>query len=118
MATHRFTLAFENSIAPDCVSDKFFDPLIAGSVPAYLGSPDVAEFAPGEHCYLNVADFAGPADLASYLNHLDQDEDEYQSLLAWKQAGLTRRFDALIAQAAPRPLCRVAELVAERRSRS
>ena len=56
---YRFTLAFENSIAADYVTEKLFNPLAAGSVPVYLGAPNVADFAPGERCYLDVRDFAG-----------------------------------------------------------
>jgi hypothetical protein len=33
------------------VTEKFFDPLIAGSVSVYLGVPDVDKLAPGLHAY-------------------------------------------------------------------
>lgn len=41
IANYKFTLAFENAIGKDYVTEKFFDPLIAGSVPIYLGAPNV-----------------------------------------------------------------------------
>jgi hypothetical protein len=95
---YRFTLAFENSLATDYVTEKFFDPLVAGSVPVYLGAPNVADFAPGERCYLDVRDFAGPAELAAHLTALAADEEAYAGLLAWKRrplrADFVRRFDA------------------------
>lgn len=114
IARHKFTLAFENSISPDYVTEKFFDPLVAGSVPVYLGAPNVADFAPAPHSYIDTADFSGPDELAAYLNHLDQHDDEYQAYLAWKQDGLSEQFLALMATVYDRPLCRLAELVAER----
>ena len=40
IARYKFTLAFENSISQDYVTEKFFDPLLAGSVPVYLGAPE------------------------------------------------------------------------------
>jgi len=49
---YKFTLAFENALARDYVTEKFFDPLVAGSVPIYLGAPNVETFAPGAHCYI------------------------------------------------------------------
>ena len=38
---YKFTFAFENAISRDYVTEKFFDPLLAGSVPVYLGAPNV-----------------------------------------------------------------------------
>ena len=114
IARHKFTLAFENSISPDYVTEKFFDPLVAGSVPVYLGAPNVADFAPAPHSYIDTADFSGPDELAAYLNHLDQHDEEYQAYLAWKDEGLSDGFRALVAAAPDRPLCRLAELVGPR----
>jgi hypothetical protein len=39
IARYRFDLEFENSISRDYVTEKFFDPLIAGCVPVYRGPP-------------------------------------------------------------------------------
>ncbi len=111
---HKFTLAFENSVAPDYVTEKFFDPLVAGSVPVYLGAPNVADFAPGPHSYIDTADFSGPDDLARYLDHLDRHDDEYQAYLAWKDDGLSDGFRRLVEGTWSRPFCRLAELVRDR----
>ena len=46
IAAYKFTLAFENAIGEDYVTEKFFDPLVAGSVPVYLGAPNVEALAP------------------------------------------------------------------------
>ena len=92
LSRYKFTLAFENSIAPDYVTEKFFDPLIAGSVPIYLGAPNVSDFAPAKRCFINVTDFDGPAALAAYLNAVDRDPDAYAEYLAWKKDGLSSSF--------------------------
>ena len=42
LARYKFTLAFENSRAAGYVTEKLFQPLIAGSLPIYWGAPDVA----------------------------------------------------------------------------
>jgi hypothetical protein len=72
IARYTFTLAFENSIAPDYVTEKFFQPFLAGSVPVYLGAPNVGEFAPGENAYVDVADFGSVRELADYLRTVDE----------------------------------------------
>jgi hypothetical protein len=92
IARYKFTLAFENSICRDYVTEKFFDPLVAGSVPVYLGAPNVREFAPADDCFIDAADFAGPAELAAYLTFLAADDSAYAKYLAWKTRGLARSF--------------------------
>ncbi len=113
---HKFTLAFENSLALDYVTDKLFDVWIAGSVPVYLGAPNVSEFAPSAHCYIDVADFDGPDELARYLRHLDRHDEEYEAYLEWKRVGPDDRFLELLASVPERVWCRVVELAYARRS--
>jgi len=83
IAGYRFNLAIENAIDPDYVTEKFYHPLIAGTVPVYLGAPNIDDFAPGEHCYIDIRDFKNPKELAHYLLYLEQDEDAYARYLDW-----------------------------------
>ncbi|MCC7107019.1 MAG: alpha-1,3-fucosyltransferase [Chloroflexi bacterium] len=102
IASYRFTLAFENAVAEDYVTEKFFDPLVVGSVPVYLGAPNIAAFAPGDRCFVNVADFAGPKELAEYLLHLRRDEAAYADYFVWKERPFRPEFLTLLAgQEAP-----------------
>lgn len=64
LARYKFTLAFENAIGQDYVTEKFYDPLICGSVPLYLGAPNIETFALGDRCYINVNVYATPRALA------------------------------------------------------
>lgn len=41
VAQYKFTLAFENAIGDDYITEKLWRPLIVGSVPVYLGSPSI-----------------------------------------------------------------------------
>jgi hypothetical protein len=76
----------------------------------------VAEFAPADHCFIDAAGFAGPDELAAYLNWLNEHDDAYQAYLAWKRAGLSARFQALLAPLGTNGLCRLCEHL-RRRSR-
>ena len=107
IAAYKFTLAFENAIAPDYVTEKFFDPLIVGSVPVYLGAPNVGDFAPGEHCYIEAVKFDNPRMLAEYLLHLDANDALYQQYLAWKQCGLRPSFIRLLNEQRTHPFVRL-----------
>ncbi len=91
IAGYKFTLAFENSIARDYVTEKFYDPLVAGSVPVYLGAPNIDEFAPGEQCFINTAEFETPRALAEYLQHLAND-DAYAAYHTWRAKPFTPLF--------------------------
>jgi hypothetical protein len=110
LARYPFTLAFENSVADDYVTEKFFDPLVAGSVPVYMGTAAVRDFAPGEHCYLDVRDFAGPAALAARLRELVADPVAYRRYLAWKERPLRSAFNAMVAHTLAHPFARLADL--------
>ncbi len=39
MAKYKFTIAFENAIGDDYITEKLWRPLTLGSVPIYMGSP-------------------------------------------------------------------------------
>ena len=108
IARYRFTLAFENSIARDYVTEKFFDALVAGSVPVVLGAPNVAEFAPAPGSFLDVADYPEPAALAARLRELCADDAAYASHLRWKREGVSPSFRALAAEAGSDAFARLA----------
>lgn len=108
IARYAFTLAFENAIGRDYVTEKFYDPLIMGSLPVYLGAPNVDDFAPGEHCFVNVADFSGPRELAEYLQSLLDDAAAYNAYFEWKKKPLRPAFLELVTpyrQPGTRRLC-------------
>lgn len=46
LSTHKFSLAFENSETDDYISEKFFGTLVSGSIPIYIGAPNIKFFAP------------------------------------------------------------------------
>jgi len=111
IANYKFTLAFENAITPDYVSEKFFDPLVAGSVPVYLGAPNVEDFAPGDRCFINTADFDSPKALAEYLLALNENDSAYQTYFTWKQKPLRPRFLRMLKEQQEEPFVRLCHKV-------
>ena len=110
LRSYKFALAFENSICRDYVTEKLFQPLMTGCVPVYRGAPNVEDFMPGDHCYINAADFASPQQLAEYLQHLDRDDQAYAEYFAWKARPLRAgflRLQELAGQSAGERLCRL-----------
>jgi hypothetical protein len=79
----------------DYVTEKFFDPLLVGSVPVYLGAPNIADFAPGENCYIDASRFDSARALASHLKAIAADEPAYAGYLRWKSEPLRTSFLAM-----------------------
>lgn len=111
MSKYKFTVAFENALQEDYVTEKFFDPLIAGSVPLYYGAPNIELFSPGENSYLNVRSFESPKVLADIIMDYCKDERKYSELIAWKFKNLPLGLSTLIDGQKEHPLCRLIALV-------
>lgn len=65
----RFCLCFENTIFPGYVTEKIFDCFAAGTVPVYVGAPDVSRYIPAD-CYIDGTAFTTFAELETYLRSL------------------------------------------------
>jgi glycosyl transferase family 10 (putative fucosyltransferase) len=94
IARYKFCLALENVSEIDYVTEKFFDPLLVGTVPVYRGAPNVSQFAPGNDAFINAADFSSPRELALYLKELASDDEAYRRYLRWRQEPLFPSFQA------------------------
>lgn len=94
---YKFTIAFENAISEDYVTEKFFEPLIVGSVPVYLGASNIEMFSPGEHTFIDVRNYDSPKALAEEIQCLCREVSIYNTLLEWKNkpssVGLERLID-------------------------
>lgn len=107
IASYRFTLALENTICDDYVTEKFFQPLLVGSVPIYLGATNVEEFAPGSKCFINIKNFSSLGELASYLQSMP--DDEYMTFHQWRQEPLRDSFLDLRKLSEKSPFTRLVE---------
>jgi hypothetical protein len=80
---YRFSIAFENTSAfPGLITEKIFDCLAAGSVPIYLGAPNVGDYIPPD-CFIDVRDFTTLEALHTFLTNMS--EARYESYLAAAQ---------------------------------
>jgi hypothetical protein len=96
MARYKFTAAFENASEEDYVTEKFYDPLIVGSVPVYLGAPNIEEFSPGDKCFINASDFDGPESLSRFLVDLSGDDARYSEYFDWKKKLFRPGFEKIL----------------------
>ncbi|XP_047367397.1 alpha-(1,3)-fucosyltransferase 10 [Vespa velutina] len=84
VAKYKFTLAFENAICNDYITEKLWRPLVVGSVPIYYGSPSFKDWLPNNKSAISVLDFSEPKELANFLFHLLNNDIEYERYLIHK----------------------------------
>lgn len=84
LSEYKFTISFENALYDDYVTEKFYDPLLAGSVPVYLGAPNIDTFSPGNNAFVNVRNYPNPADLAAFLQGYCTRQKPLDDFFQWK----------------------------------
>jgi hypothetical protein len=92
ISEYKFVIAFENAIYDDYVTEKFYDPLLVGSIPVYLGAPNIDSFSPGQNSFVDVRDYPDPKALAFDLNRYCQNNKLTEDFYQWKNKPLNDRF--------------------------
>ena len=69
LSRYRFALSFESMAMPGYITEKIFDCFFVGTIPIYLGAPDVGNYIP-KNCFIDMRDFGSYAELHAYLSNL------------------------------------------------
>ncbi|XP_024959893.1 glycoprotein 3-alpha-L-fucosyltransferase A isoform X2 [Cynara cardunculus var. scolymus] len=104
---YKFSLAFENSNAEDYVTEKYFQSLVAGSVPVVYGAPNIQDFAPSPGSILHIKELNGVGSVAKTMKRLEENNTAYNEFLRWKHDGPSDSFKALVDMAAVHSDCRL-----------
>ena len=95
--SYKFTLAFENGVCTDYITEKFWTALSRNSVPVVLTkdyySADVVP--PGS--FISVQDFTSVKALADYLVYLDKNDTAYNEHFSWKQKFVSKKINSFPA---------------------
>lgn len=75
LSEYQFAICFENCIAPGYISEKIFDCFYVGTIPVYLGSPDITNYMP-KQCFIDMRDFKNYTDLRNFLKSLSKSDIE------------------------------------------
>ncbi|KAK6135708.1 hypothetical protein DH2020_030547 [Rehmannia glutinosa] len=78
---YKFSLAFENSNEEDYVTEKYFQSLVAGSVPVVIGAPNIQDFAPSPGSLLHIKDVKDADSVAKTMKYLAENSSAYNETL-------------------------------------
>jgi len=73
LSGYRFSLCFENTRFPGYVTEKIFDGFFAGTIPVYLGAPDIGDFVPAG-TFVDASAFSSYDDLNGFLREIAEAE--------------------------------------------
>lgn len=104
---YKFSLAFENSNEEDYVTEKFFQSLVAGTIPVVVGAPNIQDFAPAPNSILHIKELEDVDSIAKTMKYLGENPDAYNQSLRWKYEGPSDSFKALVDMAAVHSSCRL-----------
>ena len=106
MRQYKFVIAFENALAKDYVTEKFYNPLYANSVPIYFGAPNIEEFSPFKNCYLDVKSFNSPNALAKAVMFYSSSESDWRKFF-YERCRLTENFQEKLQAISDNPFIRL-----------
>jgi len=112
MHNYKFYLAIENIQEPDYITERLYQGLRAGSVPVYLGAPNIRDFLP-ENSAVYVEDFPTLQALVTYLKTAMADETIYNKHFAWKDLPFPGRFvNSAIEKSLDSVFCQICDHIA------
>lgn len=100
LSKYRFCLCFENCGFPGYITEKIYDCFLAGTIPVYLGAPDVSDRFPPDS-YVDYRRFGSPEKLLAYLDSLDTTHLEVM-----RMSGVAVLNSAEFMQTDPRQIAR------------
>ena len=78
---YKFTLALENSVSPGYVTEKLIEPMLAHSIPIYVGDPNARESF-NDESYIDLASAGTVGRMLELVREVDNNRDMYLKMLA------------------------------------
>ena len=74
---YKFVIAFENSSAPNYITEKIFQALLAGCIPIYWGADNIKQYI-NPDCFIHVNDFKNFGACIAHIKQVDTDMALYE----------------------------------------
>jgi hypothetical protein len=91
MGMYKFHAAFENGNTKDYVTEKVYGALQSGTLPIYMGAPNIKDFVP-KGSIINVHEFSSIKALSQHILQCIQNETLYNSYHTWRNRPLNKEF--------------------------
>ncbi|KAF2077499.1 hypothetical protein CYY_001198 [Polysphondylium violaceum] len=108
LSKYMFSLAFENNNMTDYVTEKVYTSLLSGSVPIYMGAPNIDDWVP-KGSVIKTSDFKNPKHLADHLNYLLNNHTAYNEYFNWKKepypSGFVEKYNQCVFYSGDCRLC-------------
>jgi len=92
MKNYKLHFAFENTIEADYVSEKVYSALVSGTLPVYLGAPNIKEFIPHPMSVIDINSFATKDDAFMYVKEVLNNQTLYDRHHEWRKHRLPKWF--------------------------
>lgn len=74
MRNYKFSICYENCYGETgYITEKIFDAFLAGSVPIYLGAPNITDYVPGD-CFIDRESFESDEEMVDHLKSISKEE--------------------------------------------
>eukprot|EP01067_Filipodium_phascolosomae_P006277 Filipodium_phascolosomae@DN4533_c0_g1_i1.p1 len=73
LSRYKFTFSIENCNSTGYITEKIFDPMATGSIPIYIGAPNILEYVPSR-CFVDMRKFPGLAELVDHLTNFTEEQ--------------------------------------------
>ncbi|MCX2494154.1 glycosyltransferase family 10 [Pedobacter sp. PF22-3] len=69
----KFSICFENFRFPGYITEKIFDCFFTGTIPIYLGAPDIENYVPS-NCFIDAGQFTNFSDLNNFIRSISSEK--------------------------------------------
>ncbi|XP_067952156.1 alpha-(1,3)-fucosyltransferase 10-like [Watersipora subatra] len=87
ISKYKFAISMENGICQDYITEKYWRPLVVGTIPIVLGSPAIADFYPSNASVINVENFTSIKQLVESIQTISSDKEKYNMYRSFKRKG-------------------------------
>ncbi|XP_030377024.1 alpha-(1,3)-fucosyltransferase B [Scaptodrosophila lebanonensis] len=89
ISSYKFMIAIENGACDDYITEKYWRPLMVGTIPIYFGSPSIRDWEPNNSSAIYISDFANAAALAEHLKQVGDNATAYNT---YRQKGKNQKL--------------------------